>query len=86
MVSVSGIVMVFIFPASAGVFLLEYFPLVGRQNIPRIRGGVSTSNIDLLDVVVYSPHPRGCFQGVFASLVHGVIFPASAGVFPIYTT
>ena len=50
-----------IFPASAGVFLVALVCVPFRFYIPRIRGGVSKKLLCLMELLRYSPHPRGCF-------------------------
>ena len=50
-----------IFPASAGVFLSPWRLQEARRDIPRIRGGVSIQILQVVEVLGYSPHPRGCF-------------------------
>ena len=80
--SVKGFMRFSVFPAYAGVFLMLMFPLLLRNCLPRIRGGVSRSHRQILEEIQSSPHTRGCFfaEGLLHSF--GLVFPAYAGVFP----
>ena len=73
-----------IFPASAGVFPRSGWCWRSMCYIPRIRGGVSQKWQEEADAEAYSPHPRGCFFGHTVPSKYRKIFPASAGVFPVY--
>ena len=73
-----------VFPAYAGVFPESLTRSQPSGGLPRIRGGVSIRQTGCQEVGKSSPHTRGCFQ--MAGLRHsGVcVFPAYAGVFPLF--
>ena len=73
-----------VFPARAGVFL-EQEQLPWRWFcFPRASGGVSTSPGESRRFLTFSPRERGCFQRVTLHRILAIVFPARAGVFPLW--
>ena len=72
-----------VFPAYAGVFLVEDYERQVADCLPRIRGGVSGAIVYGAADIKSSPHTRGCFQPLELFYPQCVVFPAYAGVFPI---
>ncbi len=75
--------LVLVFPACAGVFLCLPYYSQQEYGLPRMRGGVSESDIGTLEGVVSSPHARGCFSMATTVSQPTTVFPACAGVFPM---
>ena len=73
----------FVFPAPAGVFLID--PMIKKlgDSFPRARGGVSDHSGGSRLEIRFSPRPRGCFCSVAACPRRNSVFPAPAGVFPL---
>jgi len=71
-----------VFPAYAGVFLLDTHVGSASSRVPRIRGGVP--NRTAFEVVAdkCSPHTRGCSLHFTLERRKRKVFPAYAGVFP----
>ena len=70
-----------VFPAYAGVFLVEFREEVFDDGLPRLRGGVSETKAAATVIEGSSPPTRGCFFPANAIQTRSVVFPAYAGVF-----
>ena len=73
-----------VFPAHAGVFLRFFIHSRFLICLPRTRGGVSIQWQPVADLVVSSPHTRGCFLKSGREALAPRVFPAHAGVFPTF--
>ena len=74
-----------VFPAYAGMFLclLSRHPI--ERRFPRIRGDVPSEETPECLASAFSPHTRGC-SGSSKLIGRGYqVFPAYAGMFPMYT-
>ena len=71
-----------VFPAFAGVFLVGYLAPPVTFGLPRIRGGVSDLDMQIMGMEGSSPHSRGCFWHYRDPGCRQKVFPAFAGVFP----
>ena len=74
-----------VFPAYAGVFLKKISELIGTGGLPRIRGGVSHTGPGFNARLLSSPHTRGCFLVASRCRLLRAVFPAYAGVFPLFS-
>ena len=74
-------ILVYVFPAYAGVFPTMTQFTARLKSLPRIRGGVSVGGKDRFTPSESSPHTRGCFRQGFLILIRSTVFPAYAGVF-----
>ena len=70
-----------VFPAYAGVFLINFIIQILQGGLPRIRGGVSIAVMICQPPPGSSPHTRGCFCHVGPRKKRPEVFPAYAGVF-----
>ena len=70
-----------VFPAYAGMFLLE--SLYGEFNLcfPRVCGDVSIISTTRENQGMFSPRMRGCFNHCFVCCRAAWVFPAYAGMF-----
>ena len=57
-----------VFPAYAGVFLVQSFRDAAGCGLPRIRGGVSLVILKQEQAEASSPHTRGCFSRLIFSI------------------
>ena len=73
-----------LFPASAGVFPSTTISRTGSPTIPRVSGGVSVFLCVRKSHEYYSPRQRGCFHVLLCGRFIEALFPASAGVFPLF--
>jgi len=71
-----------VFPAYAGVFPPQRGLDRKRSSVPRIRGGVPSSDKFSRFSALCSPHTRGCSFVVCLRICFHYVFPAYAGVFP----
>ena len=71
-----------VFPAYAGVFLVNREIIPQTRRLPRIRGGVSICKLPEFCEPESSPHTRGCFLSSRGFTTSPGVFPAYAGVFP----
>ena len=71
-----------VFPAYAGMFLIELSFEQVETSFPRIRGDVPMGRSWLARVRSFSPHTRGCSAPVPFSMYRSIVFPAYAGMFP----
>ena len=70
-----------VFPAHAGVFLLQTGGAGCPERLPRARGGVSSARAGGRSTGLSSPRTRGCFLAGRFQAVRENVFPAHAGVF-----
>ena len=70
-----------VFPASAGVFLQVRSWPPRSKSLPRLGGGVSSSENCIAPTLLSSPPRRGCFPLKNLRDSSDYVFPASAGVF-----
>lgn len=70
-----------VFPAYAGVNLVDILRTLVLLRIPRACGGVPQSEAVSAGVQKYSPRMRGCSETVFSAKRTAFVFPAHAGVF-----
>ena len=70
-----------VFPAYAGMFLLDGEMVDARVSFPRIRGDVPQIGSDVRNHNLFSPHTRGCSFEKEWHLGLVFVFPAYAGMF-----
>ncbi len=70
-----------VFPAHAGVFLIDVIHAIRRAGLPRTRGGVSCTLRVVAVPPESSPRTRGCFLLCSHTGSYQPVFPAHAGVF-----
>ena len=58
--SIVLLVVLFVFPACAGMFLIQAQKLLVSQRFPRVRGDVPIGFCNILNDVQFSPRARGC--------------------------
>jgi hypothetical protein len=73
-----------VFPAHAGVFLVEGMEKYNSMCLPRARGGVSKSINYFFIRNMSSPRTRGCFYLKILRRNNERVFPAHAGVFLLF--
>jgi len=71
-----------VFPAYAGVFLMQLLNSRHFLSVPRIRGGVPVPENFSHTLIACSPHTRGCSLAYLLAIYRNNVFPAYAGVFP----
>ena len=72
--------MVGLFPAHAGVILSDAPVACLTTAFPRTRGGDPPPDYDSALKRIFSPHTRGCSQGLYRLVYSFLLFPAHAGV------
>ena len=70
-----------VFPAYAGMFLIERRANMRRKGFPRVCGDVSSSTTITNKIREFSPRMRGCFYIKAYYHGDGSVFPAYAGMF-----
>ena len=78
----AGQMMKLVFPAYAGVILIQELILHFWISIPRVCGGDPRWFFYQSLRLSYSPRMRGWSSSTFASLIQSEVFPAYAGVIP----
>ena len=72
-----------VFPAYAGMFLVNTVPPQSYVSFPRIRGDVPKTEVSKAYMLLFSPHTRGCSRCPSCTIYCAVVFPAYAGMFPV---
>ena len=70
-----------VFPAGAGVFLIDGEELREVQSLPRRRGGVSIASCPIRHLIPSSPQARGCFRNGGSCLAPNASSPQARGCF-----
>ena len=70
-----------VFPAYAGMFLIENSHRVFDKRFPRIRGDVPGGGFTKVQPSLFSPHTRGCSLAINQQKLMAPVFPAYAGMF-----
>jgi len=71
-----------LFPAHAGVFPIRFKRPPVSRTLPRARGGISVLLVLATSPPISSPRTRGYFHVIWGVMLHRLLFPAHAGVFP----
>ena len=71
-----------VFPACAGMFLVSPTPLAQFECFPRVRGDVPMGSPTPKRGIRFSPRARGCSYSCFSLASISAVFPACAGMFP----
>ena len=77
----SGVVMVMVFPAHAGMFLTQLTSYGAMVSFPRARGDVPINSTPLFWHGLFSPRTRGCSDIDRKGTSCLSVFPAHAGMF-----
>ena len=75
-----------VFPAHAGMFLLQYISTRKPKSFPRARGDVPFFSTRQMSIPRFSPRTRGCSAMVRNRNKTHVVFPAHAGMFLPYSS
>ena len=70
-----------VFPACAGMFLINGSSVVWLMSFPRVRGDVPWSQAKSCISRWFSPRARGCSYDLGLTIEHIPVFPACAGMF-----
>ena len=72
-----------VFPACAGMFLINGSSVVWLMSFPRVRGDVPSPPCGSSALSRFSPRARGCSRPFWAGKLAENVFPACAGMFPL---
>ena len=75
-----------VFPAHAGMFRTKPTGGYGQHSFPRARGDVPSKKVYLTVEQVFSPRTRGCSLCLRSYGAPAAVFPAHAGMFPLFHT
>ena len=73
-----------VFPAYAGMFPLDSKNLNAQLGFPRVCGDVPADMQSVLATCRFSPRMRGCSGGHAVGVGYMPVFPAYAGMFPVF--
>ena len=73
-------------PRASGGVSISTRSKIGSKSLPRASGGVSLMSVRSKRPGQSSPRKRGCFLDAGKQAKRGRVFPAQAGVFPLWTT